>query len=82
MRCTGRGQVFVEAGSAGRRWGYYGAARLPALMQWLEGGSDGEQELAERIYEAVLALLPAPEQARHFLRATTLCKALGRRTQL
>ena len=43
---------------------------LPELIRWLESGSDGEQETAERIYEAFAAvLLPgdsadAPDEAR------------------
>jgi hypothetical protein len=27
----------------GGNWGYYGAAELPQLIAWLEGGSDAEQ---------------------------------------
>ncbi len=56
MRCfvcmhTGRAQLFVEARGGGE-WGYYDGARIPALVEWLESGSDAEQELADVIHEA------------------------------
>lgn len=43
--------MFVEAPGGGE-WGYYDAARIPALVEWLESGSDAEQDLADIIYEA------------------------------
>ena len=72
----------MEASSSGNRrsWGCYGAAQLPSLVQWLEGGSDGEQELAERIHEAVVSLMPdapgtlaAPEEARRLPASPFFC---------
>ena len=44
-----------ESGGAG--WGFYDATQLPGLMAWLEGGSDAEQELADRIHETFAAHL-------------------------
>ena len=47
----GRPQLFVE-GCGGGDWGYYDGARIPALVEWLESGSDAEQDLADVIHEA------------------------------
>ena len=51
-------------------WGWYEADQLPALLEWLEGGDEGERALADALFEAMLPLLPAslastaPSQAR------------------
>ena len=50
----------MEGEEGDRRWGYHEAKQLPALLQWLQGGSDGEQETAERIREAFGTLSQAP----------------------
>ncbi len=36
----------------GGEWGYYDIKRLPVLVEWLESGSDAEQDLADIIHEA------------------------------
>lgn len=55
---AGRTQLFV-ASAEGAHWGFYDAAGLPSLVAWLEGGSDAEQETAERVYEAFAPALRA-----------------------
>ncbi len=55
---AGRTQLFV-ASADGAEWGFYDAAGLPKLVAWLEGGSDAEQETAERVYEAFAPTLRA-----------------------
>ena len=37
---------------AGGGWAWYAAEQLPAVLAWLDGGSDAERALAEDIYEA------------------------------
>ena len=49
-----------QPGPAGTVWGWYEADQLPALLEWLEGGDDGERALADAVFEATLPLLPAP----------------------
>ncbi|KAK9824314.1 hypothetical protein WJX72_009375 [[Myrmecia] bisecta] len=48
---TGHGNIFVESAD-GTTWGWYELEQIPQLMDWLEGGCDAEQDLAEDIYEA------------------------------
>ena len=48
---AGAGRLFVEAPGGGG-WAWYPAAQLPALLVWLDGGSDAERALAEDIHEA------------------------------
>lgn len=48
---TGRAQLFVESPGGGE-WGFYDTKRLPVLVDWLESGSDAEQDLADVIHEA------------------------------
>ena len=47
-------------GAADSAWGWYEADQLPALLEWLEGGDEGERALADAVFEATLRLLPAP----------------------
>jgi len=56
--CAGRKQLFVEA-SGGGQWGFYDAPLLPALVEWLESGSDAEQDLADAIYESFQHAMPS-----------------------
>ena len=57
-------------GPAAGAWGWYEADQLPALLEWLDGGDEGERVLADALFEAMLLLLPAslastaPSQAR------------------
>jgi len=41
-------------------WGWYEADQLAALLEWLDGGDEGERALADALFEAMLPLLPAP----------------------
>lgn len=43
--------LFVEAPGGGG-WAWYTAPELPAVLAWLDGGSDAERALAEDIHEA------------------------------
>lgn len=62
MPCAaGRSQLFVECGGGGE-WGFYDLMQIPKLVEWLESGSDAEQELAEDIYESFdVAMHPATD---------------------
>ena len=53
---AGAGRLFVEAPGGGG-WAWYPAAQLPALLVWLDGGSDAERALAEDVHEAFQAEL-------------------------
>lgn len=48
----------VPGAFQGGRWGYYSAEQLPQLVAWLENGSDGEQAIADAVFEAYQELLP------------------------
>ena len=63
-------QLPAPLGPPDGAWGWYEADQLPALLEWLDGGDEGERALADALFEAMLPLLPAslasmvPSQAR------------------
>lgn len=66
----------------GGEWGFYDAQLLPALVEWLESGSDAEQDLADAIYESFQHAMPSLQvhSQSSILRAVVrfLCLSLRR----
>jgi hypothetical protein len=72
---TGRSQLFVES-SGGGEWGFYDLQQIPRLVEWLESGSDAEQDLAEDIYETFEPVMRAQPQQQPGAVATATAVAL------
>ena len=65
--CVGKRFLFVELRDVGQpeeqpgSWGWYPLSEIPALVKWLDGGSQAEFELAEDIYQAFRPYMAAQE---------------------